>query len=25
VRRCTMANKPRRKFKPKYWGEDALV
>ena len=25
VRCCTMANKPRRKIKPKYWGEDALV
>ena len=25
VRRCTLANEPRRKFKPKHWTEDALV
>ena len=25
VRRCTLGNKPRRRFKPKYWTEEALV
>jgi hypothetical protein len=25
VRRCTLSNKPRRKFKPKYWPEEAIV
>ena len=25
VRRCTLSNKPRRKFKPTYWTEEALV